>query len=130
MSQPTTGGTPGQFGYNDLGQIVAGNNNTNYILSLMLGALQQMIGSSGGGAGGGITVNYPSVTGHSSIVSGAGTIPPNSKGWTFTVLTGPIASFNGAASLPAGFSDSDPNPNAAAISYDATGGTAYVRYNS
>jgi len=70
------------------------------------------------------------VTPHSSIHTGAGTIPANSKGWTFTVLTGPIASFNGAASLPAGFSDSDPNPNAVAISYDATGGTAYVRYNS
>ena len=125
MGQPTTGGTPGVFGYNDLGQLVVGNNNTNYILAFILGALQQL---NGGVSGGGLVVAQPTVTQHGSVVSGAGTIPVGAKGWSFTVLTGPIASFNGAANLPVGFSDSDANTLAAAISYDATGGTAYVRY--
>lgn len=59
-----------------------------------------------------------------------GSIPIGAKGWTFTVRAG-TATFNGVAGLPAGFSDSDPNTLAVAISYTtAAASTAYVRYNT
>lgn len=84
------------------------------------------------GAGGGSSPAGAPVTVTSAIVpqSTTATIPIGAKGWTFTVLTG-TATFNGAAALPAGFSDSDVNTLAAAISYTtASASTAYVRYNS
>ena len=49
----STSGTPGVFGYNDLGQIITGNNNLGYLLALILGALQQEAG------GGGIVPSAP-----------------------------------------------------------------------
>lgn len=131
MSQPTTGGTPGQFGYNDLGQIIAGNNNTNYILAFMLGALQQMIGSSGGGTGGGITVNNPIVTPNFALLTAGQSqfIPAGAKGWTATILTG--TGTVGGKTVPSGFSDSDPNTLAASVTVTTDSpGTAYVRWNT
>lgn len=70
------------------------------------------------------------VTQHSAVVSasGSGSIPIGAKNWSFTVLTG-TATFNGAASLPAGFSDSDTGVLAVAIAYSTdAASTAYVRY--
>lgn len=84
------------------------------------------------GAGGGSSPAGAPVTINSAAVaqSTTGSIPIGAKGWTFTVLTG-TATFNGVASLPAGFSESDVNTLAAAISYTtASASTAYVRYNT
>lgn len=84
------------------------------------------------GAGGGSSPAGATVTIVSAAVgaSGSGTIPIGAKGWTFTVLTG-TATFNGAASLPAGFSESDVNTLTAAIAYStASASSAYVRYNT
>lgn len=84
-------------------------------------------GSGGGSspAGAPVTINSVAVP-----QSTTGSIPIGAKGWTFTVLAG-TATFNGVAALPAGFSESDVNTLAAAISYTtASASTAYVRYNS
>lgn len=56
-------------------------------------------------------------------------IPIGAKGWTITVITG-TATINGA-SVPAGFSDSDDGPLAAAITViTAAASSAYVRWNT
>jgi len=89
-------------------------------------------GGGAGGGGSGLPVVPQTITPTSAVKTAgqSGAIPAGAKGWTFTVLTG-TATFNGAAGLPAGFSDSDPNTLAVAISYALdTPGTAYVRYNS
>lgn len=76
-------------------------------------------------AGGPVTVVSAAVG-----ASGSGSIPIGAKGWTFTVLTG-TATFNGVASLPTGFSESDVNTLAVAIAYStASASSAYVRYNT
>lgn len=79
------------------------------------------------------TAAAQSVTPHASIVVPASTsqvIPTGAKGWTVTVLTG-TATVNGAAAMPAGFSDSDPYTTLADITVtpDAAS-TAYVRWNT
>lgn len=85
--------------------------------------------ANGNPSSGGIVTTPGSVTSTSSIVTGAGSIPIGAKGWTFTVLSG-TPTFNGATSLPVGFSDSDINTVKTAIAYDATGGSAYLRIGS
>ncbi len=83
--------------------------------------------AAGSGGPAGATVTATSVAVPQSTT---GTIPAGAKGWTFTILTG-TATFNGVASLPAGFSESDVNTLAASITYvTASASTAYVRYNS
>lgn len=84
-------------------------------------------------SGGGAISAAQSVTPHASIVVPASTsqvIPTGAKGWTVTVLTG-TATVNGAAAMPAGFSDSDPYTTLADITVtpDAAS-TAYVRWNT
>lgn len=86
-----------------------------------------------GGGGGSQNVAFTPITQHASIVVPASTtqsIPIGAREWTITILTG-TATFNGAAGLPAGFSDSGEAALVAAISIttDATS-TAYVRWGT
>lgn len=93
--------------------------------------LAALTGGAGGSGSPGIPVTQPIVAPTIALKTAgqSGTIPAGAKGWTFTVITG-TATFGGAA-VPAGFSDSDANTLAAAISYSFdTPGTGYVRWNT
>lgn len=60
--------------------------------------------------------------------SGSGTIPTGSKEWSFTILTG-TGTFNGVASLPAGFTATGIAPLVAGVNYaTAAASSAYVQY--
>lgn len=70
-----------------------------------------------------------------SLSASAQIIPVGAKGWTATCLTGTITITAGgggsAASLPAGFSDGDPNTLLNTVTVTAAAAsTAYVRWNT
>lgn len=136
----------GAYGVDTQGVQVDETSSATKLWALILGALQ----GAGGGGGGAENVNLaqvggvpvasplpvtptpPSVTPHSVNVpaSTTQTIPTGAKGWTVAILTG-TATINGAAALPAGFSDSDTNTLAAGFDVvTASASTAYVRWNT
>lgn len=126
MGQPANG-TPGKFGYSDQGQLITGNNGTNFILAFILGALQGILAAGGGGGGGGGTPVTPTFV--SLGASASQDIPIGAKGWTVTFLTG--TGTVGGSAVPAGFSDSDGNTLAAAITVTTdAASTAYIRWNT
>lgn len=131
MANPPPTGTPGQYGYDWEGNLITDPTPIQRTLAHILGALQKLVSFGGGGGGGG---GSPSpITQAASIKVPASTtqaIPIGAREWTITILTG-TATFNGAAGLPAGFSDSGEAALVAEISIttDATS-TAYVRWGT
>ena len=125
MSQPASG-TPGAFGYNDLGQIITGNNNTNYILAFILGALQQVGAALGVGGGGTVGVQR---TLASSAVTTDGTVSAGAKSVSFVTSSDFSGTINGAAFLASAsknIAPISPADTIAAIPYTVSAGTIYI----
>jgi hypothetical protein len=122
----------GAYGYDVSGQQLNNTTPDRESLALIAGAVQGQPPAGGGTGGIPVVVTPPTVTPNFAAVpqSTSQVIPAGAKGWTAVCLTGTVT-FGGVAALPAGWSDSDQNTLAAAITLTtASASTAYVRWNT
>lgn len=115
----------GSFGNDENGNLVVGNNNQPFILALILGALQQMLGG-GSSSGTGVVIGsgVGTYTAFHVANNGSTTIPTTAKRWAVNYVgTGTTNTFGTNASVTGGQGFADSATPSAAINIACDGST-------